>query len=60
MNIEPAFLGVKCSGTNSNKAKKLREEAQNLMMLSKFFLLDRKEQLIIAAVATEMLENRAK
>lgn len=57
-DIEPTFLGVRCLGPNSEKAKRLRFEADANLMLAKFYELPRSAQLAIAAATTEITINR--
>jgi len=55
---EPTFLGVWCRGPNPEHAAKLREEAKARELLAKFYELKREDQLIMAAIATEMTKDR--
>jgi len=56
---EPTFLGIWCRGPNLAKAAKLRKEAKALELLAGFYELERKEQLLMAALVTEMSKDRS-
>ena len=54
---EPRFLGVPCNGPNIKHSDKLREEARCLLLLADFYALDKSDQLIMAAMVEQMIEN---
>ena len=57
-DIEPDFFGMKCTGKNLNKVARYQSEIQARNLLVGFFKLNRRDQLIMAAAATEMTIKR--
>jgi len=55
---EPTFLGVGCCGPKPEHAAQLRNEAESRLLLSRFYEMDRKDQLVMAAMVTELVKNR--
>ncbi len=55
---EPTFLGVTCSGEDPEKVKRLADQIRAHSLLMAFYKLPRKDQLIMAAMATEMTTDR--
>ena len=56
--IEPTFLGINCTGKNPERVKELKEQIQASNLLMSFYKLPREDQLIMAAVITEMTTDR--
>ena len=58
--IEPTFLGVSCTGANPGRVRQLKEQIQASSLLMAFYKLPREDQLIMAAMVTEMTTDRNK
>jgi len=56
--IEPTFLNLPCTGKNPEKVARLKEQIGALSLMMGFYKLDRKEQLVMASVITEMTTDR--
>ena len=56
--VEPSFGGVKCNGPDHARADALKGAAEARMLLSDFYRLERHDQLIMAAMFTEMCKDR--
>jgi len=57
-DIEPDFLGLPCTGKNQEKVARLQEEINARTLMQSFYRLHRKEQLLMAAMVTEMTTDR--
>ena len=57
-DIEPTFLGVQCTGPDAKRSGRCKESAEAYAILSDFFTLDRRSQLQLAALITEMTTDR--
>ena len=56
--IEPTFINLPCTGKNPVKVKRLQEQIDALSLMMGFYKLGRKDQLVMAAVITEMTTDR--
>jgi hypothetical protein len=58
-DVEPDFLGLKCTGPNEDKVASLQEEINARTLMQSFYKLPRKDQLLMAAFVTEMTTDRS-
>jgi len=57
-DIEPMFLNLPCTGKDLEMVAELKEKINALNLMMSFYKLDRKCQLVMAAVITEMTTDR--
>lgn len=56
--VEPTLLGLRCTGKDPEKVKRLEEEIRARQLMMAFYKLDRPEQLVVAAASEELILKR--
>jgi len=57
-DVEPCFITLPCTGINLDKVSRLEEQIRAMELMASFYKLTRKDQLLMAALATEMTTAR--